>query len=409
MGAVVLAALALAAGCSSSSDDAAKGKPGVSASSDTTGGGATGTPIKIMVTGTLNGPGIGYPEAASGAEAAADAINAAGGVDGHSIKIEVCDDKYDANAAAACAQKAVSDKVTALVGGVEFFNPGVYPTIEAAKIPWVAPVVVAKVQYTSPMSFPVDGGGAIPNFAMGREAVRQGGKKVVIVSIDAAAALANQVPISKGVSLEGGSVVGLVKYPPGNADFSATAASVMKYKPQAVVCLCSSQVDWSSLYKSLTQTGYDGPFSTSVTFMTKKIMKTLGDSSKKLFMVDGQRPFDSTNPAMAQYQSEINQYASKSAVRNQILGGAWLGVHVVAEALKGAANYDAAGLVSALTAKASFSTFGLVDKISFSGPGPNSEYPRIVNPSQIAMKYDAEADKVVPIKDEFFDPFAAGN
>src|SRR6266581_6443093 len=134
LAAVAIAAAALTAACSSSAKPG-KAADSASPSSGTTGASATGTPIKIMVTGTFNGPGIGYPESTAGAKAAADAINAAGGVGGHPIEIEACDDQYDANKAAACAQKAVSDKVTALVGGVEFFNPGVYPTIEAAKIP----------------------------------------------------------------------------------------------------------------------------------------------------------------------------------------------------------------------------------------------------------------------------------
>jgi branched-chain amino acid transport system substrate-binding protein len=406
VGVAAIATLALSVACSSSGGDSGSGE--TSAAAGGSGAKLSGSPVKIMVTGTLNGPGIGYPEAADGAKAAAEAINAAGGIDGHPVKIEVCDDHYDANEAASCAQKAVNDKVTALVGAVNFFSDQTLSTIEKAKIPWVASTVVTPGLFKSAMSFPVDGGGVVPQTAMGREAVQLGGKNVVVVSIDHANALQNAVPIKNGAELAGGKVTDIVKYPPGTVDFSSTAASVVSKKPDAVVCLCSSQNDWSSLFKSLTQAGYKGPFSTSVTFITKDILKTLGESANQVFMVDGQRPFDSPNPAMKQYQSEITKYASGDAVRNQIMGDGWLGVHVVADALTGASATDAASLLEALTSKSKFPSYGLVDKITFSGEAPVSAYPRFFNVAQIAMKYDPSAGKVVTTTDEFFEPFAAG-
>ena len=58
----------------------------------------TGPPIKLMV--FFEGTGaVATPEVPDGATAAADAINAAGGVGGSPIELETCDLKNDPNAA----------------------------------------------------------------------------------------------------------------------------------------------------------------------------------------------------------------------------------------------------------------------------------------------------------------------
>ena len=68
----------------------------------------TGPPIKLMV--MFEGTGaVATPEVAEGAKAAADAINAAGGVGGSPIELETCDLKNDPNAATRVRQQAVSD------------------------------------------------------------------------------------------------------------------------------------------------------------------------------------------------------------------------------------------------------------------------------------------------------------
>src|ERR1700709_1011762 len=78
---------------------------------------ATGTPYKVFE--IADSAATQYPEIKAAADAAITTINAAGGINGHPITIEVCDTNRDANQAATCARKAVSDTaVIAVVGRV---------------------------------------------------------------------------------------------------------------------------------------------------------------------------------------------------------------------------------------------------------------------------------------------------
>ena len=57
------------------------------------------------------------PFAPTGAQAAIAAINAAGGVKGHPLELDVCDDQQNANAAATCARRFVNDSSVIATAG----------------------------------------------------------------------------------------------------------------------------------------------------------------------------------------------------------------------------------------------------------------------------------------------------
>ncbi len=107
----------------------------------------TGPPIKLMV--MFEGTGaVATPEVVEGAKAAADAINAAGGVDGSPIVLENCDLKNDPNAATACGNQAVSDGVVAVVSPVSANAGQYFPILEKAQIPVVGNVPAAAADFT---------------------------------------------------------------------------------------------------------------------------------------------------------------------------------------------------------------------------------------------------------------------
>ena len=111
----MLAAAVLAGACGSSNKTTTAALSNAAATTNTTAAAPAGTPIKVMQIATLTGPSNNVPQDADAGKATAKAINAAGGVNGHPIVLEVCDDKFDPNQAADCARQAVSDNVAAVV------------------------------------------------------------------------------------------------------------------------------------------------------------------------------------------------------------------------------------------------------------------------------------------------------
>ena len=80
-------------------------------------GSVQGTPVKLLVMYQFAGdPVAQHPEVGAGAQAAAKAINSQGGINGHPIQIITCDIHDTATGEQACAEKAVSDGATAVVG-----------------------------------------------------------------------------------------------------------------------------------------------------------------------------------------------------------------------------------------------------------------------------------------------------
>src|SRR4051794_10278770 len=72
------------------------------------------TPVKLMVIAPVATPIQNVPDAEAGAQAAAAAINKAGGINGRAIQIEFCNTRSAVNAATQCARQAVSDQVVAV-------------------------------------------------------------------------------------------------------------------------------------------------------------------------------------------------------------------------------------------------------------------------------------------------------
>ena len=93
----------------------------------------TGTPIKLM-TIFEKSAGIGNPDTADGAIAAAKAITKAGGLGGRPVQVIVCDTANDPNKAADCGRQAVDQGVAAMVGNLSIYSAQFMPLMVQNKI-----------------------------------------------------------------------------------------------------------------------------------------------------------------------------------------------------------------------------------------------------------------------------------
>src|SRR5438034_11765619 len=89
-------------------------------------------PVKIFVLAPVATPIQNYPDAQAGAQAAAAAINKAGGIKGRQIEITFCNTQSQANVAVGCARQAVDDKATAVVGHISTLSTLEEPILQQA-------------------------------------------------------------------------------------------------------------------------------------------------------------------------------------------------------------------------------------------------------------------------------------
>jgi ABC-type branched-subunit amino acid transport system substrate-binding protein len=140
----------------------------------------SGDPIRLMVQVPLTGPSTRNPEPPVGAKAAAWAVNAAGGIKGRPLDIQVCDDQFDPGKSAGCARLAVSGGVVAYVGAYTGQGDRYMPILEKAGIPSVGNVAVSASENTSPLSYPVGSGAAVALAGVGAMMGKLGCQKIAV-------------------------------------------------------------------------------------------------------------------------------------------------------------------------------------------------------------------------------------
>jgi ABC-type branched-subunit amino acid transport system substrate-binding protein len=85
-------------------------------------------------------------------------VNERGGLGGHQLKVLTCNDHNDGVSAARCARRAVKEDAVAVVGSYSQHADSFFPVLEGAGIPYIGGYGITTEEFTSPLSYPVNGG-----------------------------------------------------------------------------------------------------------------------------------------------------------------------------------------------------------------------------------------------------------
>lgn len=121
-------------------------------------GGSGDDPIVVMTWAPVGTAATNKPGMPAFARAYARWVNAKGGISGHKLTVLTCNDHNDAVSAAACARRAVKEKAVAVVGSYSQHSDAFFPHLEGAGIPYIGGFGVTTPEFTSPLSYPVNGG-----------------------------------------------------------------------------------------------------------------------------------------------------------------------------------------------------------------------------------------------------------
>ncbi|MFD3332821.1 ABC transporter substrate-binding protein [Streptomyces sp. NPDC058700] len=123
--------------------------------------GATGgsrEPVTVMTWAPDQTRATNMPGMPAMAQAYARWINSQGGVDGHELRVLTCNEHNTSAGAAACARRAVREKAVAVVGSYSQNGRAFMAPLEAAGIPYIGGYGISEDEFTSPLSYPVNGG-----------------------------------------------------------------------------------------------------------------------------------------------------------------------------------------------------------------------------------------------------------
>ncbi len=205
-------------------------------------------PVVIEVIAPVASPIENYPDAQAGVEAAAAAINKAGGLKGQQIEVKFCNTNSNANQAAACARQAVSDGATFVTGYLGTLSPLIIPVLEQANIAIIGARSAGNpIDWTSPAEFPI-AGGAASNYQAIPFALKRLGKKRFFVSYqDVPSAATNAKNVIRAAKIAKITVVGTMVLPGATTDFAPYVQKIRDANPDSVAFINSPGVSGGTI------------------------------------------------------------------------------------------------------------------------------------------------------------------
>jgi len=313
--------------------------------------GLSGDPIRLMVQVPLTGPSTRNPEPPVGAKAAARAVNAAGGIKGRPLDIQVCDDQFDPGKSAGCARLAVGTGVIAYVGAYTGQGDRYMPILEEAGIPSVGNVAVSASESTSPLSYPIGAGAAVALAGVGALMGKLGCQKIAVAYTNTAGPqYVIDTYLQRGLDVFGVQIAQRVPIPVTAGDISAYAGPIVSSGAD-----CATVVAGAGVREDVTLALRGNAADLKLVFPASDLgpaeIERLGPAAEGMYLAGGAAPAaDSENAGVKLFNQEVDAFGDRTSNRNDAMMTAWAATHIVADLLAKAATTDAPGLVAQIKA-----------------------------------------------------------
>jgi len=332
----------LAAACSS---------PSASGGASGTTKPALGSPIKVGQILPMTGANIALPEVGRSMTASIEALNSAGGINGHPLTLIQCDSMGDPNTEVQCAQSMVRDHVVATLADNTFASEDqVQKIFDVAGIPRIGIYKGAVSEYQSPVDFDFTGGGIFILVAMMDNLVHKGHKKLTVVLPDAPQDAQSHLLLDPLARSLGAEVVNYVLVSSASGDYSQYVAQAQQHGAQGVVLgLPTAQL--VQVAQAVNQLNPKIDFTTGIAGFTLNQLKQLGQFAKSASYVAWTPGIDDVKnfPGLAQPIAALTNYMQGASVNTIIPQElqSWLAVHAFSEVLKAQTGTSTAASVLA--------------------------------------------------------------
>jgi ABC-type branched-subunit amino acid transport system substrate-binding protein len=376
-------------------------------SSTSSSGGATssltGKPVKVMLINNVSSQRENG-ELYAAADAAASAINDAGGLPGGRPLVVVhCDDQITSDGTAKCARDAVNNPdIIALAGSYYSFSDQVDPALLQAGMANVGEFSQGIEDLTSAISFPTTSGalGSVSGMATLVTDVLNS-KKISAPYVDAGQG-PQVVQLLEGVlQTRGGQVVTKVPVPDHAPDLSSAVKASTANNPGGIILVLS--VDSALPFVQAAQSqGVTIPLVNSGAEIGLPDLVKIGAAANGTYITTS---FPTTGGAgNALFDQQMAKYAP-SATKDDLAKNAWLGVRLFAAAAAKASALTRKGILDAMNALTSFDSGGLTPPLDYTKPfaGFGGTFPRMFNHTVVYNK--VQDGKEIPITGNFADPF----
>ena len=317
--------------------------------------------IKVEVNTGLSGE-YPFPEDVTGAQAAAKAINASGGIQGHKLEVLSCDGQSvtDPNPTIACAQNEVADPaVLADIGNYSGFGGVSEPIFQKANLATIGDAPFSAPQYALSNSFPllgIEGQGTAILLA------DQGVKKVVFASVELAedqqaSELANTVlKESRGLP-----IAGSVGVPLTETDITPQVTQAASEGDGVAMNITPQQT--TQFVVAVKQGGLSSKLKVAMAALnaTPSEIKSFGSAANGVY-VESSLPLVTSNVSgIKLYRTQMNA-VDPSAIKDEISLNSWMATWAFAQVARKlpASQLTRVGVLDAFNHLTNFNVFGLL-------------------------------------------------
>ena len=318
--------------------------------------GSGGDKVKIGVFMSMTGDTANFGiSSTNGIKLAADEVNAAGGINGKQIELDVQDDRSDPSEAATIVTKFVTqDGVAAILGEVASSRSiAAAPIAQNAKIPMLTPSstnpeVTRKGDYIFRSCFidPVQGA-AIAQFA-----AKTLGKKRAGIMVDRKNDYSTGLEkfISSTFIKLGGEMVVTQSYQAGDQDFNAQITSIKGANPD-VIFVPGYYGDVALFAKQARDKGITVPLVGGDGWDAEQLYKIGGTALNGSFFSNHYSPYD-TDPKVQKF---VNDYKARyNSIPDALAATAYDAARIMFDAIKRANSLDGKAIRDALAATKDF-------------------------------------------------------
>lgn len=265
--AAVALTLALAGGglaaCGSSSEEdepaaaTAAATAATTATTATTAAAPAGDAIKVGFLNQEKGA-VAFPDFGSGARAAREHLNEAGGVGGRQLEFVECLTDGSPESSIDCANQFAEEDVAAVLQGIDFGSDAAMPILETAGIPLVGHTAFGTAQSISADAFFL--GAALPAYGVAPLQVMAddlGADSAVYLGSDTKLNRAFVDSAIAPAAETAGIELTPIFYPAGNASFSTVLTSALAKKPD-VIFTTAPDPDCIGIVKAAKTLGFGG-------------------------------------------------------------------------------------------------------------------------------------------------------
>src|SRR6266850_246882 len=320
------------------------------------GPGGGGDKVKVGVFMSMTGDTANFGiSSTNGIKMAADEANAAGGINGKQIELDVQDDRSDPSEAATIVTKFVTqDGVNAILGEVASSRSiAAAPIAQNAKIPMLTPSstnpeVTRKGDYIFRSCFidPVQGA-AIAQFA-----ARTLNAKKAAIMVDRKNDYSTGLEkfISATFTKLGGQMVVTQSYQEGDQDFNAQLTSIKGSNPD-VIFVPGYYNDVGLIAKQARDKGITVPLLGGDGWDAEQLYKIGGTALNGSFFSNHYSPYD-TDPAVQKF---VNDYKAKyGSIPDALAATAYDAAKIMFDAIERANSLDGKAIRDALAATKAF-------------------------------------------------------